>query len=336
MLVIATLISLVAYTQVQTGQISLSKGVPTIVVVGDFTSDSDFGSDVLASITALQRDPDRRCPPFNIVEISDSNGSDFAAHEFIRELTRTEVAAVAIASVSSRAARILNLCKALELPTLVVVATNVRLMERSSPMVRRVVPSDAIQAQTIREWLGRNRGPSAVFYEPGVYGTDLAYGSTRELGVVLKFPLDGPISLTPLEGALDLGTRTFAFLGYSEDVSDALIKLEALCDKRKTRVNAIISDGAYRVITDLPQLDNIDLTLSYPFPLPTLRQNYYGFGSLAKESVQIMLNAWDEASSRREQLQMFDRRAAEIGMRFQGSERIDAHYNLISREPRSG
>lgn len=237
---------------------------PVVLLVGDLNTQASFGNAVQAGVIAAKTQQDH--PAFRILEIqvADPSGSlelssdltlDSARSErlrvdLLRAIAAENVVAIISADTSSTAGTVIEVASTFQIPVLLAVATNAELLQLEHSTAIRLVPSDALQADTITGWCREtlraesSDGPVrvGVLHDTTAYGLGLRAELQRRLSVqeMLPFPATNNIA-DALRTGQAANVNGWVVLGYESQAREFLAKKIALGIPGPV----LLSDGCY-------------------------------------------------------------------------------------------
>jgi ABC-type branched-subunit amino acid transport system substrate-binding protein len=266
---------------------------PVVLVIGNTGDPESFAwqaNDGLAHV-AVQC---RLSGSFRLLRLPGPTQGDSLALQkrILRALARWPVRAILSCQNSPDVPPLLAICDRLQIPVLLLVATNTALLSRAPGLVLRLPPSDTAQASALAEDI-LPTDTVALFYENNNYGRGLASAlatNLRSRGVtLLQFTVGSDAEISPL--LLYLGPyhcTCVIYAGYYYRVTDILAKLTALHFAGKV----LLTDGCYS--QDLRTLDSPPYTLALSFPVdpyPTDPDSCQGFRSYGHDAGLLLYYA---------------------------------------------
>ncbi|MDI6791998.1 MAG: hypothetical protein QME81_03905 [bacterium] len=238
---------------------------PVILFVGGFSAPDSFGSIVKNGVECAREKwkrtseglhPDVREISFlesSLYEVSSKTAKiqiqellESLQSRIVAEIAEDNIVAIISANTSQSAPTILKIGKVFNIPVLLTVATNDKILEGYDGIGYRLLARDTQQAKIIKEWYQKLPKDSqlGVFHDHTRYGIGLRNALVDEIGPLelLTFNIGSTIDVAgAFKYGVEAGIDAWISIGYKEDAIETITKKSAL----KISGPLLFSDGAY-------------------------------------------------------------------------------------------
>jgi len=282
---------------------------PAVLIVGEFDAYNGEETPAERLYRSLERARNGRNPPYaaEIIKISvpdywDSRRQGASPSDLrntlLSEIAQNDVVAIISANTTQTAGPVIDLASKFNIPVLLTVATNDRLLsDRPTAPVIRVVPRDSLQAIQIATWCqSQVSGDIHVIYDDTQYGRDLFRNLSQHvtrpiLGTALKAPCESVAEILSTTKSTAFGA--IVFIGYPDQAAEFL----QWRTKFMITTPTLLSDGCLGAWVDDPRILTQNVKLCFPNLIPnpeqinvlatsqTSRYNTHGYGPFAVQAM---------------------------------------------------
>lgn len=287
---------------------------PTVLIVGDFSSNESFGSNVYKGIQNAENSLNRRKTNFKIKKISYNSitskniASKIGSQEYERLKNDLEsqlakafasenIIGIISANTSQTVQIVLETGRLFNVPVLVTVSTNDQVLVEYKNIAFRLLARDSQQAEAIIDWCNSFKGEIVfgLLYDPVRYGEGLQSSliANEDIFRFIPFPVG---TTTDVVGTLQYGSisgvNAWVVVGYKQQAVEVLIKKRHL----KIPGPVLLSDGAYG--SWLRDLSTDSVYLSFPMTdvdvnkrdalSQSSKEKNFGYGTFGYDSYIIL------------------------------------------------